>query len=64
MRKACLVLMAVCIGLALIALAGVEAQAASIKLTYSNFSPPPTFRVSWSIPGVNRWKPGPKEESA
>ena len=39
MRKVCFVLMAVCIGLPLFALVAPEAQAASIKLTYSNFFP-------------------------
>jgi len=39
MRKACLVLMAVCMGLPPFALVSLEAQAASIKLTYSNFFP-------------------------
>jgi len=40
MRKACLVSMAVCMGLAFLALVTHKAQAASIKLTYSNFFPP------------------------
>jgi len=40
MKKGCLALMAVCMGLVFVALATVKAQAASIKLTYSNFFPP------------------------
>ena len=39
MKKAYIVLMAVCTGLAFVALATVKAQAASVKLTYSNFFP-------------------------
>jgi len=39
MKKACLVLMAVCIGLALVGLVTVKAQAQTIKLTYSSFFP-------------------------
>jgi TRAP-type C4-dicarboxylate transport system substrate-binding protein len=39
MKKAYLALMAVCMGLAFVALVTVKAQAASIKLTYSNFFP-------------------------
>jgi TRAP-type C4-dicarboxylate transport system substrate-binding protein len=40
MKKAYLVLMAVCMGLAFHALGTLKVQAASIKLTYSNFFPP------------------------
>jgi len=39
MRKACFVLTTTCVGLVLIALVTLEAKAASIKLTYSNFFP-------------------------
>ncbi len=39
MRKACFVFTAVCMGLLLFPLVAFEAQAASIKLTYSNFFP-------------------------
>jgi len=40
MRKACFVLTAVCIGLPFFPLVALDAKAASIKLTYSNFFPP------------------------
>jgi TRAP-type C4-dicarboxylate transport system substrate-binding protein len=39
MKKACLVLMAVCMGSAFIGLVSLKAQAAPIKLTYNNFFP-------------------------
>ena len=41
MRKACFVLTAVCIGLPFLPLVALDARAASIKLTYSNFFPAP-----------------------
>jgi TRAP-type C4-dicarboxylate transport system substrate-binding protein len=40
MKKVCLLLMAVSMGLAFLALGALKVQAASIKLTYSNFFPP------------------------
>jgi TRAP-type C4-dicarboxylate transport system substrate-binding protein len=40
MKKACLAFMAVWMGLAFVSLATIKAEAAAIKLTYSNFFPP------------------------